>query len=95
MIRVVAKSVIKEGEVEAYKTLAAELIQETRKEQGCISYELFQDVQSKDIVAFIETWENQDALDRHIKTAHFEKIVPKMAFLKERQSEINVYRLML
>jgi quinol monooxygenase YgiN len=92
MIRVVSKSEIKDGMVEAYKKLAVELIQETRKERGCISYELFQDVQNNNIVAFIETWEDQDALERHIKTPHFEKIVPQMAALKEKQPEINVYR---
>jgi quinol monooxygenase YgiN len=95
VIKVVAKSEIKNNQIEAYKKLAQELAQETRKEQGCISYELFQDVQNNNVFTFIETWEDQDALERHLRSSHFEKIVPQMALIKEKQSEINVYRLVL
>jgi quinol monooxygenase YgiN len=65
------------------------------KEQGCISYELFQDINNQNIFSFIEAWENQDALDMHMKSAHFQKIVPEMALLREKPAEINVYRLVL
>jgi quinol monooxygenase YgiN len=93
MIRVVAKSEIKEDQIETYKGLAKELIHETRKEQGCISYELFQDIEHQNICTFIEAWEDEEALGRHMKSAHFERIVPRMAQLKEKQSEVNVYQL--
>jgi quinol monooxygenase YgiN len=95
VVKVVAKSEIKDGQTEAYKKLAAELAKETRKEQGCISYELFQDINNQNIFSFIETWENQDALDIHLKSAHFHKIVREMALLREKPSEINIYRLVL
>lgn len=95
MVKVVAKAEIKDGQTEAYQRLAAELARETRKEQGCISYELFQDINNQNIFSFIEAWENQDALDMHMKSAHFQKIVPEMVLLREKPSEINVYRLVL
>jgi quinol monooxygenase YgiN len=95
VIKVVAKSEVKEGQIEAYQKLVEELVHETRKEKGCISYELFQDVQHHNIFTFIEAWENQDVLDRHMKSVHFQKIVPQMAQLREKPSEINVYRLVL
>jgi quinol monooxygenase YgiN len=93
MIKVVAKSEIKEDQIEAYQRFAKELIHETRKEQGCISYELFQDLERPNVCTFIEAWEDQEALGRHMKSAHFERIVPQMAQLKEKQSEVNVYQL--
>jgi quinol monooxygenase YgiN len=93
VIRVVAKSIIKEEHIETYKSLANELIRETRKEQGCITYELFQDINHPDICSFIEAWEDMEALGRHMKSAHYERIVPQMAQLKEKPSEVNVYRL--
>jgi quinol monooxygenase YgiN len=95
MVKVVAKSEIKDVQIEAYNKLAAELARETRKEEGCVSYELFQDVEHHNIFTFIEAWVNQDALDRHMKSAHFQRIVPQMALLRENPSEINVYRLVL
>lgn len=93
MIKVVAKAEIKEDCIETYKNLANELIHETRKEQGCITYELFQDIDHPNICSFIEAWEDQEALGRHMKSAHYERIVPQMAQLKEKPSEVNVYRL--
>jgi len=75
VVKVVAKSEIKDGQIEAYQKLSAELVHETRKERGCVSYELFQDVQHHNIFTFIEAWENQDALDRHMKSAHFQRII--------------------
>jgi quinol monooxygenase YgiN len=93
VIKVVAKSEIKESEIEAYKSLARELIMETRKEQGCIAYELFQDIERHNVCTFIEAWEDQESLGRHMKSAHFERIVPQMAQLKDKQSEVNVYQL--
>jgi len=84
-----------ENQIKAYQMLAAELIHETRKEEGCISYELFQDIEHYNICTFIEAWEDRDALGRHMKSAHYERIVPQMAQMKEKPSEINVYRLVL
>ena len=91
MVKVVARSKIREGQIEAYKKLAAELVRKTRKEEGCISYELFQDAQNQNIFAFIESWNSRDALDRHMKSAHFQRIIPQMAPLREGPAEINVY----
>jgi quinol monooxygenase YgiN len=94
VIKVVAKSEIREDQVEAYKRLASELIHETRKEHGCISYELFQDIDHPDVCTFIEAWEDMDALNRHMKSAHFERLVPRMVQLKDKPSEVNVYQLL-
>ena len=95
MVKVVVKSEIKDGQIDAYRRLAAELARETRKEQGCVSYELFQDIQNQNVFSFIEAWENQDLLDRHMTSEHFQRIVPQMASLREKPAEINVYRLVL
>lgn len=96
MIKVVAKSVLKEGKLEAYKILAAELAAETRKEKGCITYELFQDVNDSKILTFFEEWESQKALDSHMKSEHFHRIVPQLGqYREDGGSTINVYTLVL
>ena len=51
MITVVAKSVIKEEMLEQYKALAQELVEKSRKEEGCIAYNLNQDINNKTILA--------------------------------------------
>lgn len=44
MIKVIARSIIKENYLPEALVLYQLLVQETVKEQGCISYELFQEL---------------------------------------------------
>ncbi len=55
MITIVAKHITKDGKITAFKTLAQELILETRKETGNIMYNLFEDLKSK---THSHLWEN-------------------------------------
>ena len=66
------------------KEVCLGLIEPTRKESGCISYELYQDSTNPGRLTFIEEWESQEHLDVHLKTPHlvaagesFGKIVTK------------------
>lgn len=71
MIVVHAKSKIKPGCIEAFLQQAKTVIRATRAEEGCISYQLMADTDSKDSFMFVEEWVDQEALDRHFKTPHF------------------------
>lgn len=92
MITIVAKNSIKQEKVEEFKILAERLINESRKEKGNISYNLYQDANKSNILAFIEEWENDDAIKIHNTSEHFTSIVPKFAEFKESQSVINIYK---
>jgi len=94
MIKVVAKSIVKEDKIEEFKSLAEKLIAETRKETGCISYQLFQDINDEKVFAMIEEWESSDDLQNHINSEHYRKIVPQLANLR-KNSEINKYKLVM
>lgn len=91
MIFVVSKSVLKEGKAQEYKQLTARLIEETRKEKGCLSYDLCEDMSDPDILTFIESWESKEALDVHMNSAHFKEIVPMLKEFR-KSSELNVYK---
>lgn len=93
MIKVVAKSVIKKECLEKYNSLVTKLIEETRKEKGNISYELYQDINNPCILTFIEEWSDEESLNLHLQSIHFTTIVPKLDLLRENESEINIYRL--
>lgn len=91
MITIVAKFTVKEGKVEEFKALAKDLINESRKEAGCISYSLNQDLNNRNVLTFIEKWENKEAIELHNNSAHFTRIVPKLGEFQEKVSEINLY----
>ncbi len=91
MIIVVSKSILIEGKANEYKKLTTKLIEETRKETGCISYDLCEDINNINILTFIEKWEDKKSLDAHMRTAHFVETVPKLKELRE-SSELNIYK---
>lgn len=90
MIIIVAKSIVKEGKAEQYKTLAKELVEKSRKEEGCLAYNLYQDLNNKNVLTMIEEWKDKEAVEVHNRSIHFTTIVPKLGELRE-DSEINLY----
>ncbi|MDD4362891.1 MAG: putative quinol monooxygenase [Atribacterota bacterium] len=92
MIRIVSKSNIKEGKKEEFKNLAAELIKGSQQEPGCVSYDLYEDINNVNTVAFIEEWKDLAAIEGHRKSPHFTKIVPQLAELREGKPELNLYK---
>ena len=93
MITIVAKSIIKQGEKDNFKVLAEKLIRESRKEKGCISYNLYEDIKNSNTLTFIEEWVNEEAIKLHNKSKHFNFIVPQLSELREGKPEINLYKL--
>ena len=59
-------------EQELERRLAA-LITPTLAEPGCISYELHRSAEKTGMFMFCETFANQEALDKHIGSPHFQE----------------------
>ena len=79
MIKVVARTLVREEAIEAYHALAREIVALTSSEQGCISYTMNQSAGDKRLHAMIEAWESMEALQSHMASEHFRRIVPQMA----------------
>ena len=97
MIKVVAKNVVAAERIAEFKAAVVELVAETRKESGCISYQLFQDVKDPRVLSFIEEWQDREALAKHMQSLHFLKVVPQLDRMKvpDAASEVNVYDLVI
>lgn len=91
MLKVVSKGVFKKENLEKVIGLYQELIAETHKEQGCISYELHQDIENPCILTMLETWETKACLDAHAQTAHFKRLVPEIGKYRETPKDLHVY----
>jgi len=92
MIKVVAKHAVKEDMIEKALELFGELVKESRKEENCIKYELYQDSENDSVMTMIEEWENKESLEKHFNTSHFTKLVPEIGKLLEGGAEISVYK---
>ena len=93
MIEIVARSTIKSDCVDIFRHLAHELIINSRQEPGCISYMLCEDISDSNSFAFVETWQDQAAIDSHNQSLHFTSIVPRFADLLAVPMDVKLYRI--
>ncbi len=75
-VKVVALFKAKVEKVEALKNFLSSFIEPTRKEKGCLLYELHQNTSDPSDFAFIEEWENHESLDQHLQSPHIQKALP-------------------
>ncbi|AEF85058.1 antibiotic biosynthesis monooxygenase domain protein [Treponema primitia ZAS-2] len=90
MIKVIATNYLKQEQEEAFNPLFRELIAATRKESGCIEYRLFKKPDEKGVYIFIEEWENQAVLDKHMASEHFTRIIPQIGKFKTKDMTIQL-----
>ena len=60
-----------EDVLKAIKTV----VDATRKEPGCIFYDVFEDINNSMKFVFIEIWKSQAAIDSHFRSTHFNDFV--------------------
>lgn len=55
------------GKGDEFAQVFAKRCEESRKDAGCIQFEIFRSVSNPDRFALLELWESQGALDAHAK----------------------------
>lgn len=91
MIIIVAKNYVKSSDRDNFLSLSRELIEKSRDEEGCISYNLYEDINGG-IFTFIEEWKDEYAIEFHNNSVHFKTIVPKLKNLLEKNMEVSLYK---
>ena len=61
---------IRENQRENFLSDAAKLISETRKEEGCLQYDLIEDKENKGHFFMVELWETEEHLHKHSVQDH-------------------------
>lgn len=67
-LTIIAKVVVKEENLGFVKKELIKLIEATRKEKGCINYDLHQDNESPNRFLFYENWESFKLWQEHMKS---------------------------
>ena len=91
MIKIVAKMLVKADKVEEFKATAQELVEKSNAEAGNIFYSLNVSTANPRLLAFIECWKDQEAIDIHNKTEHFTSILPKLGALFEEGQPVDLF----
>lgn len=90
-LRVVARIKAKPENVGEVRELLCGLIEPTRKESGCISYELLQNTDDPTDFTFVEEWESRAALESHAASDHLKAIGPKLRPVLTSAPDIRTY----
>ena len=92
-IHLVATFRAKAGQEEALKTVLTSLVAPTRRELGCIRYDLLQSMASPAEFCFIERCDSQEALDQHVASQHITSTLPKALELADEPPQGRRYLL--
>ena len=74
----VAKIEALPGKVKVVREILGKLIEPTRKEAGCLTYELWQNKANETDFAFVEVWSSEAALDAHAASQHLEAVAAEL-----------------
>ena len=71
--------------------LARPCIEATRKENGCIRYELFVSSEEEVTMQFIEEWTDLDSLRKHLKSPHLQDFKEKRKSFVEEGGVLKLF----
>lgn len=63
-------------------TIAAEMVRRTEREEGCLSYRFYVDINHLTRFRLYEEWRDETALAEHMKTPHMEAFLARIADLR-------------
>ena len=90
-LRVVARVVANPDSVDQVCAILSALVDPTRKESGCISYELLQNRSDPTDFTFVEEWASDAALDAHLSTEHIQNALSELPSLLAGEPDIRRY----
>ncbi len=68
-LNVVARMIAAETALEELIPAMTRLVEETRREAGCIAYDLFQGTDDPKVLVFVEAWESRALWQEHMRGA--------------------------
>jgi quinol monooxygenase YgiN len=87
---ITARVFIKPGLEEEFIKSAQWIIDNTRKEEGCIEYTLYQDPYNRSNFFFFEKYRDQAAIDFHFAASYFKEFGDKVAEMTSQPTEIKI-----
>ncbi len=78
----IAMNALPEKQKEVMQTLLS-MVESTGKEKGCLSHQVFRDIEAENVFSLIDEWETRADLDQHIRSAKFGVILGTKSLLCE------------
>jgi quinol monooxygenase YgiN len=90
-IRIVARVVANPDSADQVRSILSGLVEPTRNESGCISYELLQNRTDPTDFIFVEEWKSDAEVDAHLTTKHVRDALTKLPKLLSGEPDIRRY----
>jgi quinol monooxygenase YgiN len=87
---ITAKVFVKPGREADFISAAKIMVENSNKEPGCRGYKLYQDPYEKTSFIFVETYDNQAAIDFHFATPYFKEFGTTIADMVSEPAEIKI-----
>jgi quinol monooxygenase YgiN len=85
----ITMNVLPEKQKEVMQTLLS-MIKPDGKEKGCLSHDIFCDIQDNQVFSLIEEWETREDMENHMKSDRFSALLGTKSLLV-KPSEIRIY----
>lgn len=89
MITIIAKFNVLKGSVDEFKKCAVNVVRDTRKERGNLSYKIYQNRDDPSKFTFIEEWLNDTAIEQHNNAKHFLQFLEDIKPLTDGEVQIE------
>ncbi|MDH4301871.1 MAG: antibiotic biosynthesis monooxygenase [Nitrospira sp.] len=93
-LRVIARATAKPDHVIQVREILSALVEPTRREHGCLSYQLLENEADPTDFAFVEQWASAEAEQAHFTTPHVLSALQRLAGLLASGPQIDRYRVM-
>lgn len=77
--------------VDAAKAAMIDMVAETLKEEGCITYHFYQSIEEPTVIRVFEEWETTDHLKAHGASDHMKVFRAKLADLEMLERDVKMY----
>ena len=84
---------IKEDQRENFLSDTKELISETRKEEGCLAYNLYESLEERNAFIMVELWKDQAAINNHKQSSLLQSLVGKIADFSTKAPDLKIFEL--
>ena len=86
-----ARLQVKPEDIEQFLAFAEVIIRNSNLEKGCKIYKLYQEVGTVGSFIFYEVYDNQEAVDFHNGTTHFNTFIGQISPILSESPEIVVF----
>ncbi len=92
-IRIIARFIARPDAIDALRAECQAMLEPTRKETGCIRYELLANTANPAEFNFVEEWADQATIDAHMATPHLKAVVANTQALLAEPLDVRFYTL--